>query len=354
MSSLSNGRLDRMGALRLLRETSLLELGRQAFDAKRSLYGDRVTYVRNLHVNPTNLCVYSCKFCDFAAKKGDAHAYELSESEILSQFEDPWIREAHLVGGLWPHWGFQRSLALVRQLRAQRPDLNIKAFTAVEVAYFARMERTNPETVLRAMIEAGVDMMPGGGAEVFSERIHQELFSQKIGHGEWLAIHEMAHALGLPSNCTLLFGHIETDEEIVDHLLLLRELQDRAPGFDSFIPLVYQPGATRVVPREVAAPRALRVVALARLVLDNIPHIKAYWPSLQVETAVAALTFGADDLDGTIGRERIMQLAGSASPEQAPAAMLEQMIRQAGQTPVERDGAFHLVFGGVESAAVGG
>lgn len=341
-------------ALQLLRGLPLLELGRMAFDAKRRRFGDSVTYVRNRHVNPTNLCVYHCHFCDFAAKKGDAHAYQLSEDDILAQFEDPDIREAHIVGGLWPHWGFDRSIELVRRLRAQRPGLCIKAFTAVEVAYFARMEKMTYEDVLRAMLEAGVDMMPGGGAEVLSDRIHDALFAQKIGAAEWLEIHEKAHRLGLPSNCTLLFGHIETDEEIVDHLITLRDLQERAPGFHSFIPLVYQPGATLVVDRSVPAPRALRIVALARLVLDNIPHVKAYWPSLQIETAVAALNFGADDLDGTVGRERIMQLAGSGSPEHASVELLEKMIRQAGQTPRERDGTFNFVFSEAEPAGVGG
>lgn len=341
-------------ALDALRGLPLLELGRMAFTAKRRRFGDAVTYVRNRHVNPTNLCVYNCRFCDFAAKKGDAHAYQLSEDEILAQFEDAAIREAHIVGGLWPHWGFERSIALVKRLRASRPDLCIKAFTAVETAFFARMEKSSYEDVLEAMIEAGVDMMPGGGAEVLSDRIHDALFYQKISAAEWLEIHEKAHRLGLASNCTLLFGHIETDEEIVDHLIKLRDLQDRAPGFQSFIPLAYQPGGSKIVARAVSAPRALRIVALARLVLDNIPHVKAYWPSLQIETAVAALNFGADDLDGTIGQERIMQLAGSGSPEQASVALLEKMIHQAGQTPRERDGVFKFVFSEAEPAGVGG
>lgn len=344
-SELPGYRFTRNEARALLRETPLLELGRRAFDCKRARYGDCVTYVRNRHVNPTNLCVYTCKFCDFAAKKGDEHAYILTEDEILAGLNDPDLREAHIVGGLWPKWGFDRSIALVRRIRAARPDLYIKAFTAVEVAYFARIARMDIESVLRAMIDAGVDLMPGGGAEVLSERIHRELFPDKIGTEEWLAIHEKAHCLGLPSNATLLFGHIETDEEIVDHLLQIRDLEDRAPGFQSFVPLVYQPGTTQIAPRQAGAPRCLRIVALARLVLDNVPHIKAYTPTLGVETAVAALTFGADDLDGTLGQERIMQLAGTASPASLTAQVMDRMIRQAGQVPVERDGVFHPVAG---------
>lgn len=327
----------------MLRAASLLELGRQAFDAKRARHGDRITFVQNRHVNPTNLCVYSCRFCDFASKPGDAHAYELTENQILDDLSFPRLTEAHIVGGLWPKWGFERSLGLIRKIRALYPHISVKAFTAVEVAYFARMERTNIDDVLRRMLDAGIELMPGGGAEVLSERVHKELYKDKIGPREWLAIHERAHRLGMPSNSSLLFGHIETDEEIVEHLFALRELQDRTGGFASFIPLVYQPGNSGLVDRMISAPRSLRVIALSRLVLDNIPHIKAYWPVLGEETAVAALNFGADDMDGTLGKERIMQLAGSDAPEAQTAEHMDRLIRLAGQEPAERDGYFVLV-----------
>jgi aminodeoxyfutalosine synthase len=336
-------RLDRNEALSALRDWPLLELGWQAHERKRERFGDVVTYVSNRHVNPTNLCVYACRFCDYAAKKGDAHAYMLEEDEILAGLADPEIREAHVVGGLWPKWGFSRALNLVRRIRSERPALWIKAFTAVEVAYFARMERCDVEDILRAMIDAGVDAMPGGGAEVLSHRIHEELYRDKIGPDAWLNIHEAAHRCGLPTNATLLFGHIETDEEIVDHLLSLRNLQDRTGGFQSFIPLAYQPGKTGIVQRMASAPRCLRIIALSRLVLDNILHVKAYWPTLQIETAVTALNFGADDLDGTLGKERIMQLAGTGSPSRASKDYLASLIREASQIPRERDGAYNLV-----------
>ncbi len=336
-------RIDRTEALSLYREAPLTELGRRAFEIKRARYGNRITYVQNQHVNPTNLCVYSCTFCDFSAKPRDTHAYSLSEEDILKGLARLAISEAHIVGGLWPKWGFERSLDLVRKIRSVRPDIYIKAFTAVEVAYFARMERTDIASVLRRMIDAGVDLMAGGGAEVLSDRIHLELYRDKIGPREWLGIHEAAHRMGLPSNATLLFGHIETDEEIVDHLLQLRRLQDIAPGFQSFVPLAYQPGKAGLRQRMVSAPRCLRVVALSRLILDNFSHIKAYWPTLQEETATTALNFGADDLDGTLGRERIMQLAGSNSPAMQTADLLERMIRHAGQEPAERDGTFEII-----------
>lgn len=335
-------RIDAAEALSMLRERPLLALGREAFAAKRDRYGDRITYVHNRHVNPTNLCVYSCKFCDYAAKKGDAHAYEFQEVDILRDLEDRSISEAHIVGGLWPGWHFTRSLALVRAIRAARPGLWIKAFTAVEIAYFARMQRSTTREILERMLDAGVDMVPGGGAEIFSERIHQVLFKDKIGGEDWLRIHEEAHEVGLPSNATMLFGHIETDEEIVAHLLRLRELQDRTGGFQSFIPLAYLPGETRLVPRAVSAMRSLRIIALSRLVLDNFPHVKAYWPTLGLETAAAALTFGADDLDGTLGKERIMQMAASDSPAALTRRFMEKIIRDAGQLPAARNGQYEL------------
>ena len=336
-------------ALGLLHDAPLLELGQRAFMAKRARYGDRITYVINRHVNPTNLCVYACAFCDFAAKKGDRHAYVLDEEAILRDLVDPALAEVHIVGGLWPVWGMTRSLALVHRIRDMRPDLWIKAFTAVEVAYFARSERIATEDVLQRMIDAGVDAMPGGGAEILTGRIHAALYPQKIGPDEWLAIHRLAHRLGLPTNATMLFGHIETDDAIIEHLLRLRELQDETGGFQSFIPLAYQPGETQLVSRMVSSPRCLRIVALSRLVLDNVAHIKAYWPTLQVETASAALSFGADDLDGSLGKERIMQLAQSAAPAQLSTVFMEKMIRHAGQLPARRDGRFGILDDAVHS-----
>ncbi len=332
--------LTRQQALSMYREMPLLKLGRLAFEHKRAWHGDRVTYVHNLHINPTNLCIYKCSFCGFAARPGDAHAYSLDETDILRQLEDLELREVHIVGGLWPKWGMKRSLELVSAIREQRPDIFIKAFTAVEVAFFAQIERISTREVLANMIEAGVDCMPGGGAEVLTERIHKALYPQKIGPTDWIRIHEEAHELGLQTNATLLFGHIETDAELVEHLFLLRESQERHHGFSAFIPLAYQPDSTALVSRMPSAPQCLRVIALSRLVLGNIPHIKAYWPTLQLETAVAALNFGADDLDGTLGLERIMQLGGTKSPAQLSREHMQMMIREAGQVPVERSGAY--------------
>lgn len=337
-----HGRVERDEALWMLRDAPLHELGQRAFDAKRMRHGDRVTYVHNRQVNPTNLCIHSCKFCDFAVKPGDERAYALSEDDIIASLCEPAISEVHIVGGLWHAWGFTRAVGLVHRIREARPDLWIKAFTAVEIDYFARMERTDARAILTALRYAGLDAMPGGGAEVLSDRVHAALYPNKTSPCRWLEIHEACHDLGIPSNATLLFGHIETDEEIVDHLLRIRRLQDRTHGFVSFVPLAYQPGLSGLRDRLVSAPRCLRLVALARLVLDNISHIKAYWPSLGVETAAAAVSFGADDLDGTLGRERIMQAAGTDAPAALTRLDLERMVRDAGQTPIERDGRYQV------------
>lgn len=350
----AGARLSRDEALQLFRHAPLLDLGALAHERKRARHGDTCTYIVNRQINPTNLCIHSCRFCDFAARPRDAHAYVLTEDQIIADLHDPEVCEVHITGGLWKTWDLDRATALIRRIRRERPHLWIKGFTAVEIDFFSRRARCGWEAVLRNLIDAGLDAMPGGGAEVLNSRIHHELFAEKMGPADWLAIHELAHRLGLPSNATLLFGHIETDEEIIDHLISLRELEDRAPGFQAFIPLAFQPGETGIVDRLVAAPRCLRVVAISRLVFDNVPHVKSYWPTLQVETGAAALTFGADDLDGTLGRERIMHLAGSETPSGLTARFMEQLIRDAGQQPSRRSGRFDALGPAVaqESAPV--
>ena len=333
-------RVSRNEALTLMRDWPLHDLGKLAFARKRALHGDVATFIVNRQINPTNLCVHSCKFCEFAAKPKDAHAYSLEEDAILEGLDDPDLTEVHIVGGLWKTWDLERSLGLVRRIRRERPHLWIKAFTAVEVDFFATCTKQSWQDVLEQMRAAGVDGMPGGGAEVLNERIHQALYKDKIGPEKWVAIHETAHAMGIPTNCTLLFGHMETDEEIVDHLVTLRESQDRVRGFEAFIALAFQPGETGITKSLVSPMQCLRVIAVARLVLDNIAHIKAYWPTLQLETGVAALGFGADDLDGTLGKERIMQLAGTGAPEGMGIRLMEKLIRDAGQVPMRRNGRF--------------
>jgi len=362
---LSGRRLGLEDGVACLETSDVHGLAALAHEAKRARHGNAVSYVLNRQLNPTNLCWLSCSFCDFAAKPGDAHAYELSEKQILEAVQGE-IREVHVVGGLHPRWGFDRHLEVVRILKRARPDVQVKAYTAVEIDWFARKARLSLEEVLGALRDEGVETLPGGGAEVFSERVRERLFPNKIGADRWLEVHRTAHRLGLPTGATLLYGHIETMAERVGHMLRLRELQDETGGFRAFIPLAYQPGpgaasgtpqalspsgAARArrpdrsgLPRHTtAALDDLRTIATARLVLDNVPHVKAYWIMLGLASATCALGAGASDVDGTVGRERIAHAAGAGTPEELTRRFLETLICEAGAVPQERDALYRPV-----------
>jgi aminodeoxyfutalosine synthase len=286
--------------------------------------------------------VLTCKFCDFAARKGDAHAYEMTMDEILAHGSED-IDEIHIVGGLHPKWRFEDYVEIVRRLHDAYPRLPIKAWTAVEIDWFTRIAKKSLGEVLGILRDAGMAAMPGGGAEVFSERVRRELYRSKMGHERWFEIHRAAHGMGIRSNCTLLYGHIETLEERVSHMLQVRELQDETGGFYSFIPLEYQLGTTRLVDRPASADDGLRTIAAARLLLDNFDHVKAYWVMLGEETASVALNFGADDLDGTIVEERIAHLALAPSPVGLTRQRILKLIREAGKVPVRRDALYHVL-----------
>lgn len=334
-------RLDFDAALALCRDDGpapLFELGRRANALRTARHGRRATFVDNLQINPSNVCVRDCKFCGFAAKPGEDHAYVQTEAEIFGAIERHAPREVHIVGGLNHEWGYRRSLALVTALRERYPALYIKAFTAVEMHWFARTSKQPLETVLTALRAAGMNGMPGGGAEMFSERIRQEHFRYKLGADDWLDVHERAHRLGIPSNATMLYGFGESLEERLHHLFRLRELQDRTGGFVSFIPLAMQYGTDS--PRAISPAENLKVIAMSRLVLDNIPHIKAYWPMIGLQTAAAGLSFGADDLDGTIGMEKVAHASGAATPKLVARGEMRRLIELAGFDPVERGGDY--------------
>jgi len=309
---------------------------------KRSRWGDRAHFVINRQINPSNICVLSCRFCDFATKRGRPNAYEMTIQEVLQRCS-PELREVHIVGGLHPDWTWDYYLEMFRAIHSQFPQIQIKAWTAVEIDFFSKKFRLPVEEVLRQFQAVGLAALPGGGAEVFSERVRKALFPFKIGAPRWLEFHKIAHQLGIPTNATLLYGHMETHEERVDHMLKLRELQDETRGFMSFIPLAYQPGKTKVVTRQASAIEDLKTVAIARLVLDNFPHIKAYWVTMGEEIASVALHCGADDIDGTIGEERIMHAADAASPVSLTRDHLVDLIKEAGCTPVERDALYHTI-----------
>jgi len=339
---LQNKRLDREDGLAILNTWDVVALGRIADHVKRTKSGDYVYFVINRQLNPTNVCVLDCKFCDFAAKPKDPHAYEMSMDEVLSRLSDE-LSEVHIVGGLHPTWPFEKYLDIQRAIHEAHPKIQIKAWTAVEIDWFAQIADLSIEEVLGKLREAGLASLPGGGAEVFSARVRDELFKRKIGEERWFEVHRIAHRMGIPSNATLLYGHIETYEERVDHMLKLREQQEEAPGFLSFIPLAFQPGHTGIVDRQASAIEDLRTVACARLLLDNFPHIKSYWIMLGEETASVALNFGANDLDGTIGEERIAHAALAKSPVGLARDKLVDMITEAGKVPVERDALYKVI-----------
>jgi aminodeoxyfutalosine synthase len=339
---LSGVRLGREDGLRVLSTWDITALGKMADYVKRAKTGDFVYFVMNRQINPTNLCVLECTFCDFAAKPGDDHAYEMSMDEILGKLSND-LSEVHIVGGLHPKWKFEDYLNIVARIHESFPSIQIKAWTAVEIDWFARIGRMSIREVLERLRQAGLQSLPGGGAEVFSERVHQATFKTKIGADRWFEVHRIAHEMGFASNATLLYGHIETYEERIAHMLRLRDAQDQTPGFLSFIPLALQPGNTGLVERQASSIEDLRTVACSRLLLDNFDHIKSYWVMLGEETASIALNFGASDLDGTIGEERIAHYAQAQSAVGLARDKLVDMIRESGKVPAERDALYNVV-----------
>jgi len=341
LTLLEGGRLSQEQGLRLY-DAPLLELGRLADAVARDRHGDRVYFTVNRQLNPTNVCVLACKFCDYAKKPGAQGAYTMDEAEIKAHV-DPEIHEIHIVGGLHNKWRFDDYLNIIRWVKEVKPDLKVKAYTAVEIDFFCRLTKKDAAWVLERLREVGLDALPGGGAEVFSERVRREIFHQKIGAQRWIEIHEIAHRLGIPSNSTMLYGHIETHAERVHHMILLRELEDRAPGFFAFIPLAFQPGTTGLVRRQASAIEDLKTIAISRLVFDNVPHVKSYWIMLGQATAAAAINFGASDMDGTIGVEKIAHAALARSPVGMAEDGMVQLIREAGKIPVQRDAVYKVV-----------
>lgn len=323
-------------------DAPVMELGMLANAYARSKHGDRVYFTVNRQLNPTNVCVLACKFCDYAKKPGAEGAYTMTEEQILAHVDDE-ITEIHIVGGLHNKWRFDDYLGVIRSVKAKKPSLSIKAYTAVEIDFFCRLTKKPAEWVLSELKAVGLDALPGGGAEVFSERVRRELFAQKIGAKRWLEIHEIAHQLGIPSNSTLLYGHIETRAERIQHMIDLRELERRAPGFFAFIPLAFQPGTTGLVRRQASAIEDLKTIALSRLMFDNVPHVKSYWVMLGQDTAAAGINFGASDMDGTIGVEKIAHAALAKSPVGVAKDAMVQTIREAGKLPVERDALYRVI-----------
>lgn len=338
---LDGQRLSADDGLALFASSDFSAIGRMADHVKRAKSGEKVYFVINTHINPTNVCVLNCKFCDYVSDRNAEGAWEMTVEEILDHIT-PEMTEVHIVGGHHPDWTFEYHEGYIRAIREAFPNIQIKAFTAAEIDYFSRRWKVSVEDVLDRLIAAGLNSMPGGGAEIFSERVAKELrYKGKAQAARWLEIHGMAHERGIPSNATMLYGHIETHAERVQHLHLLREQQDKSGGFLAFIPLEYQVSEEKIVQRHASALEDLKTIAVSRLMLDNFPHVKAYWIMLQEETAGIALNFGADDVDGTIQKERIAHAAESFSPAGNTRQKLVRLIRDAGKTPVERDALYN-------------
>jgi aminodeoxyfutalosine synthase len=341
-------RLDAADALRLFETRDLLAVGALANRERERRHAGRTYFNYNIRIEATNVCVASCLFCAFARlKPGDAGAYTLSLQQawdkLRARAHQP-LTEVHVVNGLHPDLPFSYYTDLLRGFKRIRPDIHLKCFTAVEIAFFADLYGMTDAQVLRELMAAGLDSLPGGGAEVFAARVRQKICHDKCDGDRWLAIHRTAHQLGMRSNVTMLYGHIETSEERVDHMLRARALQDETGGFQAFIPLAFHPDNNQM--RKLPAPSAadtLRVHAVARLVLDNIPHVKAFWIATGVDVAQASLWFGVNDLDGTVQEERIYHMAGATSPESLTPEQLRTLIRRAGREPVERDTLYNVV-----------
>jgi aminodeoxyfutalosine synthase len=337
----------------LFEHKNFLEVGTLANEVRERLHGDRTYFNRNLHINATNVCEASCRFCSFARlEEGKAGAYTMSHAEAWSKLQarldakDP-ITEIHIVNGLHPGLPFDYYTELLSGLKRLQPSIHLKAFTAVELHYYAKKYGMTYAEVITKLHEAGMDSIPGGGAEIFAARVRKKICDDKCTADEWLEVHRTAHKLGLRSNCTMLYGTIETTEERVDHMLRLRALQAETGGFQTFIPLAFHPDNNALM--KLPGPTGvedLRTYAVARLVLDNIPHIKAYWIMLGVKTAQSALWFGADDLDGTVQEEKIYHMAGAETPQAMSPGEIVRIIRNAGRDPVERDTLYNVVAEG--------
>ncbi len=332
----------------LFRHPDVVEVGQLANLVRERLHGDRTYFNRNMRIETTNVCVASCLFCSFAKLEEGAPGartmrVEEAWRELEARLDDP-PSEIHVVNGLHPGLPFSYYEELLTGFKRIKPDVHLKCFTAVEIHFFAAHYGMTHREVLERLRRAGLDSLPGGGAEIFDPEVRTRISHDKATADEYLEVHRVAHGLGMPTNATMLYGHIETFEHRVDHLLRLRALQDETRGLQAFIPLAFHPDGNGM--RSLPAPTAvdsLRTVAVSRLLLDNVPHLKAYWVSMTPEVAQIALRFGADDVDGTIVHETIYRAAGSRAPGALTAAQLVRLIQEAGRLPVERDTLYHVV-----------
>jgi aminodeoxyfutalosine synthase len=342
-------RISDKDALLLYRSTDLNALGVMANAVRERKNGNYATYIHNRYVNYSNVCILSCQFCAFAAKKRDAHAFEHAIEEIVDAVEEALhlgVTEVHMVGGLHPTLKKDWYLELLRGLRALDPALHIKAFTAIEVRHLAqRIFRVSIRDTLELLRETGLGSMTGGGAEIFDPVVRDKICRGKETAAEWLDVHRTWHKMGGRSTCTMLYGHIETLAHRVDHLRQLRELQDETGGFTGFVPFAFEPQTTVLSHiKPASAIEQLRNLAVSRIYLDNIDHLTAYWVSMGLPLAQVSLSYGVDDLHGTIIEEKIFHMAGAKTPQEQTVATLQRVIREAGREPVQRDSYYNRLF----------
>ncbi len=364
---LSGKRLTPEDGMVLYASDDIFTLGRLANHVAEQKNSSNVYFVKNHHINPTNICVNRCKFCAFSKSKGDKGAYELTIKQIVKKLgkqigteaqrhkgtktgrrtTDNGSRsfsEVHIVGGLHPDWSFEFYLEMLRAIKKALPSLHIKAFTAVEIDYFSKLSGLSLMSTLTSLKEAGLESMPGGGAEIFNTRVRNKICPEKINGSRWLKVIETAHKTGIRTNATMLYGHLEKHTHRIEHMIKLRDLQDRTEGFQAFIPLAFHPLNTNIEgARYTSAIDDLKTIAISRLMLDNFPHIKAYWVMLGEKIAQLALKFGADDLDGTIIEEKITRSAGRLAANAMTRDELVNLIEKAGKIPVERDSFYNAV-----------
>ena len=340
-------RLSHDDGVALYRTSDILALGYMANLVRERLHGDVTYFNVNRHINPTDVCVASCRLCAFGKRAKDPKAYTMSLDQVWHVAGEGWseaVTEFHIVGGLHPELTLEWYCQMLRGLKERFPQVHLKAFTMVEIGYLAQRARVPAQKVLERLRDAGMDSLPGGGAEIFCDRVRRIICDHKITGEEWLETARTAHRLGLHSNCTMLYGHIETEEDRVDHLVKLRALQDETQGFVTFIPLAFHPDNTplRHIPKTTGF-LDIKSIAVARLLLDNIAHIKAYWIMMTPRIAQIALRFGADDIDGTVVEEKIYHDAGATTSQSLRRGELLQLIRKAGREPVERDTLYRPV-----------
>ncbi len=344
---LAQQRLTDADALALYRSHDILAIGWLANYVRERMHGDRTYFNVNRHINPTNVCVAACRLCAFGRKKDAPGAYTMALEEAFQTASSGYseaVTEFHIVGGLHPDLPFQYFLDLISGLKERFPAVHLKAFTMVEIAFLAKIAKLSIRDTLLKLKEAGVDSLPGGGAEIFADRVRHIICDHKIDGRQWIDTARLAHQVGLKSNATMLYGHIENDEDRVDHLLKLRALQDETGGFQTFIPLAFHPANTPLQHLMTTTGFTdIKSIAVARLVLDNFPHIKAYWQMMTPKIAQIAQRFGADDLDGTVIEEKIYHDAGATTPQGLRRQELIRLIKEAGREPIERDTLYRPV-----------